>query len=170
MSSETPYEMVDVIKEDGPTFQDDKSCRSYYPSQIPVESTSESTAREHVIDSSHRPTECTSGDVKALDVPKVEELADNLMVATRENEKFRKAMEDCNRALSKEIEAGESRKQELHNLKEMLEKYRVTNGELEERNKSLQDQLSARVSIACCMVKHLFVKGIQSAHCVYTIV
>jgi len=63
----------------------------------------------------------------------VEELAENLMVATRENEKYRIAMEECNKVLSREVA--------------MLEQYRVKNAELEELNKSLQDRLEVCNSI-----------------------
>ena len=128
--------------------------RSYYSSQLPVDSSDrvvESSSQERL--TSHRPTECTSDvitaevNVTTVELPKVEELANNLMIATGENERYRKAMEDCNKALSKEIEVAECRKQEIENLKASLEDYRVKNTELVENNKSLQEQLSVRVCL-----------------------
>lgn len=137
MSNETLLEVVDVVKEDGPKFQGE---RSYYPSQIPtdnterVESSSSSSIQDYSSHSSHRPTECSSGvEVMTIGAPKVEELAANLMVATKENKRYRIAMEECNKVLSREVA--------------MLEKYRVKNTELEDLNKSLQDQLSAKVRV-----------------------
>ena len=143
MSSETSnssFEVVDLQVK----FQGE---RSFYPSQHPVDSTDrvESSSQERL--GSHGPTECTSDVITAetVELPKVEELAKNLLIATGENERYRKAMEECNKALSREIEAAEGRKQEMENLNAMLESYKVKNAELEESNKSLHEQLSARV-------------------------
>ena len=141
MSSEgslNSYEVVDVVKEDGPKYQGEAS---YYPSQIPEDSTHRvlSSAEEKLL-SAHKPTECTSGEVTTVDAPKVEELAEKLLVATRENERYRKAMEECNKTLSKEVETSKNRKQEIDSL---IAKYMAKIAELEDSNRSLQDQLSA---------------------------
>ena len=150
MSSETSsgsFEVVDLQVK----FQGE---RSYYPSQHPVDSTErivQLSSQERL--SSHGPTECTSGvttaEITTLELPKVEELARNLVIATKENDRYRIAMEDCNKVLSKEVEAAEDRNREIENLKAMLESFRLKNTELEESNKSLQEQLSIRV---CCSV------------------
>ena len=143
MSSETSsgsFEVVDLQLK----FQNE---RSYYPSQHPVDSTDRVSSQDHL--STHGPTECTSGvttaEVATVELPKVEELANNLLIATGENERYRAAMEECNKALSKEVEAAESRNREIENLKATLESYKAKNTELEESNKSLLEQLSSRV-------------------------
>ena len=80
-----------------------------------------------------------------VDAPKVEELAEKLAISVRENERLRKTMEDCNNALSRGVEAAQTRNQEVETLKVLLEKYKAKNVELENSNQSLQDQISARV-------------------------
>ena len=141
-SSDSSYEVIDVVKEDGPKYQE----RSYYPSQIPEDNTDRVglAPQEQLSNSSQKPTECTSGMISgevSIDAPKVGELADNLMVATRENEKLRTAMEGCNKALRKQVEAAANKQQEMENLKTKLDEYKVKIAELESTNKSLQDQL-----------------------------
>ena len=153
-SSETSsFEFVDVVKEDGPKFHGE---RSYYPSQTPEDSTDrvDPSAREQLSNSSQRPTECTSGVITGevtIDAPKVGELADNLMVATRENERLRTAMEGCNEVLKKHVEATESKQQEMENLKATLGNYKIKIAELESINKSLQDQLVCMHVIMNCV-------------------
>lgn len=145
MSSEAStgsFEVVDLQVK----FQGE---RSYYPSQHPVDSTDrevQSSSQEHL--SSHGPTECTSGVTTAeVSAQKVEELARNLVIATKENERYRITMEECNKTLSREVEAAEGRNREIENLKITVESYKVKNAELEENKRSLQEQLSARVCL-----------------------
>ena len=133
MSSEASSEVVDIDLK----LQEEKS---YYPSQLPVDSTDRVQSG-----SSHGPTECTSDIIRETVVPKVEELTKNLVIATDENQKLRNALEDCNTVLAREVEAAEGRNQEMENLKAMVENYSVKNVRLEESNKSLREQLLARV-------------------------
>ena len=146
-ASNSSFEIVEV------NVQGERSAeRSYYPSQLPVDSTDRvGSSQEHLSSthSTHRPTECTSGsDVVAnVELPKVEQLAKNLMIATRENERYRTAMEECNRTLSREVEAAEERKQDIENLMATLESYKSKVAELEDRNQLLQDQSSTRVCV-----------------------
>lgn len=170
MSSEasfSSYEVVDVVKEDGPKYEE----RSYYPSQIPVDTTDrvESSSQER-LSSSRKPTECTSGaitgEITTIEAPKVEELAEKLLIATGENEKLRTAMEDCNDALRRNVEALQNGQREMENMRTMLGNYKVKNSELEERNKLLQDQLSTRVcvynSVVYCSISHMILHGHQN--------
>lgn len=151
MSNESSFEVIDVVKEDGPDVAKEDGSkfreRSYYPSQLPQDSTDrvDPSAREQLASTSQRPTECTSGaiseEVTTINAPKVEELAENLLVATRENERLRTQMEGCNEALRKHVEVTESKQQEMENLKATLDDHKIKIAELENINKSLQDQL-----------------------------
>ena len=152
MSSEasfSSYEMVDVVKEDGPKYREQVE-RSYHLSHLPVDSTDqiESPAQNDSSLSVHNPTQCSSGGiVTTVDARKVEELAENLKVATRENERYRQQMEECNKVMEKGVEAAKSREQEIEDLKTKLEDYKVKNSELEDQRRSLQKQLSVRVCV-----------------------
>ena len=143
-SSDSSFEMIDVEKQDGPKYQEGE--KSYYPSQIPQDSTDrgDPSAQEQLNNASHKPIECTSGVITeegTINAPKVEELAENLMVATRENERLRTTMEGCNEALRKHVEAAGSKQQKMEKMKAMLDDSRIKIAELENVNKSLQDQL-----------------------------
>ena len=146
MSSEASSEVVDIDLK----LQVE---RSYYPSQQPVDSTDRVQSG-----SSHGPTECMSDVIRETEMPRVEELTKNLVIATDENQKLRTALEDCNTALTREVEAAEGRNQEMANLKAMLENYSDRNTQLEKSYKSLQEQISARVCnvVVCvqCIVLH----------------
>ena len=115
-------------------------------SQIPQDSADriDPSVREQLSNSSHKPIECTSGIITeegTIDAPKVEELMENLLVATRENERLRTTMEGCNEVLRKHVVAAESKQKEIEKMKAMLEDSRIKIAELENINKSLQDQL-----------------------------
>ena len=131
MSSEASLEMVDVIKQDAPSFG------SNYPSQLPEQSTDvlEPLEQQHSIRSSHTPTPCTSGLIPSdasADAPKVE------------LEQYRGATEEY--SVSNDRADG-GRAQEIDRLKSLLESYRVKIAQLEDTNKSLEDKLSTRVCV-----------------------
>ena len=138
------YEIVDVVKED--QIQLSESHR-----QSPSEPRRYSPSQSH--HPSVKPTECSSG-VSFVDGPKVEELAENLMLATQENERYRMAMEDCNRVLSKEVEAAETRRQETEHLKNQLVSYKETNKGLEDRIRDLESQLLNTVCVCVCFKRY----------------
>ena len=66
-----------------------------------------------------------------IDIPKVGELVNSLIVATRENKRWRTIIEGCNEVMRKHVEVAESRQQETENLKVMLEDYKVKVAQLE---------------------------------------
>ena len=128
-------------------------------SQIPQDSADriDPSVQEQLSNSSHKPIECTSGVIMGegtIDVLKVEELVENLMVATRENERLRTTMEGYNEALGKHVEAAESKQQEMEKMKAMLEDSRIKIAELENINKSLQDQLVCVCNEVCMCNKY----------------
>ena len=71
-------------------------------------------------------------------------MVNNLIVAMRENERWRTTIGGCNEVMRKHFEMDESRQHKTQNLQAMLEDYKVKIAQLENTTKSLQDQLSFR--------------------------
>jgi len=141
MTEDTPVEYVDVVKED--QIQLAESHR-----QPPSEQHRYSPSQSH--HPSVLPTECTSG-VSFVDGAKVEELAKNLLLATQENERYRLAMEDCNKVLSKEVEAAETRQKEAEQLRNQLDMYKETNKVLEDHIRDMENQQLNTVCWCVCV-------------------
>ena len=148
MTEDTPvdgslgsYEFIDVVKEDQTQLSESQRSSLEPHRYLPPDSSHHPSVK---------PTEFSSG-ISIVDGPKVEELAKSLALATEENKRYRLAMEDCNRVLSKEIDKAENRRQEAEKLRNDLEMYKEKNEGLEDRVRDLEAQLSnvVRLFVLC---------------------